>query len=610
MMPAVSAPRWFGPAVLIAAFGVAVAFLLRLFHLPLRELVTYTADDAYHYLQIARNLAQHGQLSFDGEHTASGFHPLWLAVLTLPAALTTDRVTLVYSAQAIGMAAHLATAVVVVFVVREFRTGLWPYLVAALWAVQPFGLARATDGMEAAVSLLAISLGALWCVRLAGRPAGSYPVARAGLVTGLLLALIYLARTDGISFGAVGIALLAWHARARIADAARATAISAGLLGAAIAGFAIVLWRVTGYPTQASGEIKLLWGLQRWPGLQNRLVWAIHVFSNLWFGDLFRQFFGVPHGISLMLVAVAIATVGIVGARRALVGDRRLAALAIWLLGSTAFNGLLYALLFHDLLIWYGDQSAFALFLVSAIAFGLVPIPSRLVERAATLLAIACIVWGAALSIRESGGQSGGYPSMAPMFDVTQAIDALVPEGQSVGSFDAGQHGFFAHRRVVNLDGLVNDSTRPYWRAHRIDAYIAASDLEYFADDPSASLYAKGFGVHWPALTPLYLLSRSRAVRRQVPVSGGAAPGGGGAARRARNGRGASTPASVTAAAGPTWPAARPSARCRPRGSAGVDSRRRCAGGRRGSRSESRWSARRAGARRRRAAGCRPCWAA
>ncbi|UCF78754.1 MAG: hypothetical protein JSW03_00295 [Candidatus Eiseniibacteriota bacterium] len=45
------------------------------------QLVTRFADDAYFYFEIARNVVETGNLTFDGQTQTNGFHPLWLIVL-------------------------------------------------------------------------------------------------------------------------------------------------------------------------------------------------------------------------------------------------------------------------------------------------------------------------------------------------------------------------------------------------------------------------------------------------------------------------------------------------------------------------------------------------
>ncbi|MFW2388237.1 MAG: hypothetical protein ACN4G0_07870, partial [Polyangiales bacterium] len=41
------------------------------------------SPDTFYYLTVARNVIEHGVVSFDGEHPTNGFHPLWQVVATV-----------------------------------------------------------------------------------------------------------------------------------------------------------------------------------------------------------------------------------------------------------------------------------------------------------------------------------------------------------------------------------------------------------------------------------------------------------------------------------------------------------------------------------------------
>jgi hypothetical protein len=47
-----------------------------------RRLFSYFAADAFYYLEVARNWALDGRVSFDGDNPTNGFHPLWQIALT------------------------------------------------------------------------------------------------------------------------------------------------------------------------------------------------------------------------------------------------------------------------------------------------------------------------------------------------------------------------------------------------------------------------------------------------------------------------------------------------------------------------------------------------
>jgi hypothetical protein len=64
----------------------------------LERLVLVVPDDAFYYLQIARNLVATGRSTANGLSATNGYHPLWLAVMTAFAAVVPDRELLLRAA--------------------------------------------------------------------------------------------------------------------------------------------------------------------------------------------------------------------------------------------------------------------------------------------------------------------------------------------------------------------------------------------------------------------------------------------------------------------------------------------------------------------------------
>lgn len=68
-----------------SVFFIAITAALVLFPL-LRfadAVAAFFEDDFFYYLQIARNIAEHGKSTFDGSIATNGYHPLWMVVLSV-----------------------------------------------------------------------------------------------------------------------------------------------------------------------------------------------------------------------------------------------------------------------------------------------------------------------------------------------------------------------------------------------------------------------------------------------------------------------------------------------------------------------------------------------
>src|SRR5688572_21008947 len=151
---------------LAAAAVLSAACVWRVASLPLADLATHVADDTFYYLVLARNMAATGQLTFDGINTATGFHPGWLAVLTLAAAASLDGIALIRTAIAVGFACHVATAAIVAAIVRRAGAPLHAPWAAALWLANPVSLLLVVEGMEAPLFIMVLAASCLIVQRL------------------------------------------------------------------------------------------------------------------------------------------------------------------------------------------------------------------------------------------------------------------------------------------------------------------------------------------------------------------------------------------------------------------------------------------------------------
>ena len=65
--------------LLVLLLAGAVALFSRFFR---AHTFGFFEDDFFYYVQVARNLVDHGSSTFDGVHLTNGYHPLWLLTLT------------------------------------------------------------------------------------------------------------------------------------------------------------------------------------------------------------------------------------------------------------------------------------------------------------------------------------------------------------------------------------------------------------------------------------------------------------------------------------------------------------------------------------------------
>ena len=68
----------------LLAFPLLFGFALRLRKAwaDIPAIIASIPDDAFYYFEIARNIANGRNVTFDGETLTNGFHPLWVVFLT------------------------------------------------------------------------------------------------------------------------------------------------------------------------------------------------------------------------------------------------------------------------------------------------------------------------------------------------------------------------------------------------------------------------------------------------------------------------------------------------------------------------------------------------
>jgi hypothetical protein len=202
----------------------------------------FVEDDAWYYIVVARNLAHSGVSTFDGQALTNGYHPLWLALLSLQHLLFGSSlfITLILEAALLALGAWLQLRA------GPARQGLAHAAFIIVFALL-FG-SIGLDGME--VALLIFCVGLFVAAIRRAQAGGS----NGGLLLGLAAAACVGARIDSAFF--ILPALIA-------VPASRRVRLTAGLVLAALGlVYAIVNLVVFGAAMPLSSTIKSLGGLQ------------------------------------------------------------------------------------------------------------------------------------------------------------------------------------------------------------------------------------------------------------------------------------------------------------------------------------------------------------
>jgi hypothetical protein len=401
----------------------------------------FVFDDSFYYFAIARNLSRGLGSTFDGLHATNGYHPLWLALCTVPYLLGLDderAVQVLLSVCTLGLGA--AVALVVRVIARraaglaertELATLAGGILVCA-FAFSPLGVSIFANGLEATCTLV---FAAALIDRLDAHgdalyfPGASHNT-RGRLWVSALVAGAFLSRTDAIF-------LLPWlggwalvRSRGGAGERLRVVLELCALPVAIVASYLALNRLAFGTATQVSGDLKRIA-----PSAEGAVTMVALV--------------ALPIVVLLVLRKRPLELLARTGALLS-----STAPVLLWAFSALAY----YEGLQRWAQLWYFAVPCLYGALILAVA--LVDLIDRARhERGAKVLALVLAVLPLALFVGSVADAAipGAFTMLETDAEAGRWARANVPEGAVLGSWDAGAIGYYSHGHVINLDGEVND---------------------------------------------------------------------------------------------------------------------------------------------------------
>ncbi|MDP3659108.1 glycosyltransferase family 39 protein [Phenylobacterium sp.] len=517
---------------------------------PIAEFV-HRGDDAYYYFKVAVNYARLGFWSFDGLEPTNGVQPLWALLLSGLAVVSswvgvTDVATLARLFVLLAALVHVAGAVLLYRLLAKqvsFLTGL---AAAGAWLFAPSFVWGRLWGMES--PLLALMLiAALGYHQLHVRNGGSL---RNAAILGVLLGLVCLSRLNAGLFIPV---LLAAHLLDRHAGSFATRfrqAFVAGLAASAVVA-PYLAWNVatTGALLPVSGVVKTL-GVQaqlaQWAGgepaglgkrasfifyhWREALRWFVtsRLLDGFWITGLrlFREG-ATSWAPAFAVVALALGGPALLGRPiewLRFLGARIVRMAPFWPVAAFAIIDAMvsvgvYPTQVYAITRWWLVSAEICLIVTGALLAAAAieysaarvgpKLPGGLLARGG-LVALALLIvahawqhahyfWTGA-QVRRDWNLSWNDES----YRAAQWINANLSKDAIVGSWNAGVVGFYAQRRVVNLDGLINNAALvPFLKDDRTDLYILDRKIQYLSDLDGHGFIARKVA-HRLKLTPVY----------------------------------------------------------------------------------------------------------
>ncbi len=416
-----------------------------------------TIDDTYYYLQTAWNVKQYGFPTFDGIHSTNGVQLLWFWIVVLIALFLPSKTALLFATL---IACFLLNALCYLMIWRLgelMQRSILSLCMASLWALLSFGSNAYSIGLENSLHAFVFWCAVWQVVRFLVYVHKNRDPNWLGLA--IVLTLNVWTRLDAALFSVllyglcVARALVSPHFKLRMRYTIERI-VGASLL--AFLGLALQLgafqWMGGSY-LPVSALIKMSWGAVEPEALQAFMTLGTPpVLHNLPIG---------PIGLVALIVA------GLQLAKSHGHREEWRALKSVWyclLVGS--FLQLVAVASVAANFIWYQSPS----FIFWIITFSI--IIDRLENVAARksfpavfqvvslgicfLIIVVSSVQFARRLVRNS--ISAGHPLYTTRYGAALWMAENLSPDAICGSWNAGQLGFFSERRIVNLDGLINNA--------------------------------------------------------------------------------------------------------------------------------------------------------
>jgi len=454
--------------------------------------VSQFQDDSYYYLVTAKNFLRHGFFTFDGANATNGFQPLWMgAIVVLYKGLGIDsplnlQIFAVSALEKLVLAGAVATSIGFYISYRR-RDSPWAagFLAACVLLLCPF-YAIFDQGMETtlAVLLLLLVIHAF--------------ISDRSLLLGAWLALLFLTRLDTAIF--VAMPLLLWTLL-KSSRAERSHWLGIALFSLTFFAYVGINIATTGHAVPISGALKSSFPAIRWQGaffvepitLAEMFGWAVLVRGI----NMVTCAMLVLAGLGFMLVArpakperdkllmlVAIVALLLANLLMFQKWDKSIDPryLALPMLVATIFAATTFAWVIERVRLRVEHLAASrtgAKTRVRAASFAWRTTDVVLATLPYALVGILLLLEGVAHFSRFAAYSERKHDFVRQFYgDVSNAL----PPNAVIAGTDVGALAFWTQRRVVNLDGVINNlEYQEYLRRGGLRDYLRREGVTFLA---------------------------------------------------------------------------------------------------------------------------------
>ncbi len=441
---------------LIYLFSFGLLIRLVLAWLPEKYLFYLVYDDAYYYFSIARNFATRGMLSADGITLTNGFHPLWLFIITpIYMLFKTDHWLSIHLVLTLSAAFDVLAAFLIYKVLERLGRPNVAFWTTAFYLFNPYGLQHTMDGLEIGLNNFFLAL-ILYCsVKITPEwlKTGWFPF---GVICGLAL----LSRTDNIIIVGVMLIYVLW--RDRNFGSIFKTVAAASVL--------VLLWLVFNF-VRFGSIIQTSGTAYPWHYRQQFLqeygsYFSFGLIKYLVISGLNIFFHNAYHYGSWILTLIV---VGILFYRLRTWPEKYRPLL--WTLAAAFIFASFHTFLRWSVRPWY-LQTAFVLTLPAvALSF----------DKIKRSIVVVCAAVALFLGLREVWSPRF-FRKVDRLKVILNIVTQNIPSKDKVGIYNCGYVQYFTDKKVINLDGLVNNEVLPYYKQNKGLEYFHKRDIKWLVD--------------------------------------------------------------------------------------------------------------------------------
>ena len=509
-----TAVRW-----LIAVMIATLAFKIAISFLPVEFLLTKTIDeDAFYYFMLSQNIASGNGATFDRVNPTNGFQPLWTWMLVplywIFPAFSLQAVTL---SLVVLMIFSVATSYFVFRIVEKYTNSSAGLVAGLFWLLNPFVFFIGLNGMETAMAGWFFGLLIFVYVNLRK---GVFEMKDYFLI-GITAALAIYSRFDAVLLFIVILFDMMVAQTGNIAEKFKPAFFTGIIVTLLILPWFV--WNYVNFDTIRQVSSVAIpfqhhqWFLEEYGSyLSGAFVWREVSYASIAAGIAFMiSGFGglLPFGmvrysyyfssLSSILVWGGIGLIILLFIIKTGWKFKGFYAKIKSLNFLLVFSLLIF--LYYPLYHWYLPMRYFyPLLIVISIYFGLLFYYLSWVAlkkyhyRTIALGFLGVLVL---LSFVQSGREFwsfGRSPWHKEFLDDASWIKANTPPDAVIGAFNAGILGYFSGRRVVNLDGVINNNAFEAMKGERLGEFMLEQNISYLSDHQhSVDIFSTFYGKEW-----------------------------------------------------------------------------------------------------------------